>query len=101
MLRVLADAGRSDRPFPPAATRDEPAEDPLAPTRREAHSVYVLKRMIAYAIDSMLIVSPLSFLVLRHTHAVGESLPEGFHVLPGLGLNLLSLGLPILLLGIL
>ena len=63
--------------------------------------MYVLKRMIAYAIDSMLIVSPLSFLVFRHTHAVRESIPEGFHLLPGIGLNVLSLGLPVLLLGIL
>ncbi len=63
--------------------------------------MYALKRIIAYLIDSILIVSPLSLLVSTRMHSVQQAIPEHFGFMPGLGLGMLSLGLPVLLLGIL
>jgi len=63
--------------------------------------MYALKRIIAYLIDSILVVSPLSLLVSTRMHSVQQAVPGHFALVPGVGLGILSLGLPVLLLGVL
>jgi uncharacterized RDD family membrane protein YckC len=63
--------------------------------------MYALKRILAYAIDVFLIVGPISGLLSFQELSLFESVPHHFHGFMAIGVGALSLGAPILIIGVL
>jgi uncharacterized RDD family membrane protein YckC len=63
--------------------------------------VYALKRIIAYVIDMLLVVGPLSGLMTAGELSLIDSIPGPLHGFTAMGLGFLALGAPVLVLGVL